>query len=130
MKVKRTGQRPLAFNGTLLASASSRNYAGKERNRWHEIQVHRTDSNKLVVAVCYRTQWKGEADYDDAVVFDSLEPVAKFLENYVSPNLSHIGYPARPEFSERQARLLADVMEGFQHAAGAVLDQLDCAKPV
>jgi hypothetical protein len=127
MRVKRTGQSPLAFTGTLLATASSRPHADKARDRWHEIQVHRTDSNQLVVAVCYRTRCKGEADYDDAVILDSLEQVATFLEKYVSPNLSNMGCPARPEFGAQQAQLIADVEEGFKHAAGAVLDQLDCA---
>ena len=57
MKLTRTGQRALEFDGTELASESSRSHAGKESNRWHELAVYKTDSRNYVVTIQYRTQW-------------------------------------------------------------------------
>jgi hypothetical protein len=130
MKVQRTGQRPLEFEGQKIASASSRNHAGKERNRWHEITVWKTASGKFVAAVSYLTQWEGEASHDDALAFDSLEQVATLLEEYIFPNIAAIGFPASPTYADRQARMMADLEEGFKHAAGQVLEELDATEKI
>ena len=124
-KIERTGQRPIEFEGEQLAEVSTRNHAGKERNRWHELAVWKTASGKFVAVVAYHTQWEGEAGYDDALVFDSLEQVATLFEEYIFPNIGSIGYPASPTYEDRQARLMADLEQAFKHAAGRLLTKLD-----
>ncbi|MCL4499576.1 MAG: hypothetical protein M1335_04960, partial [Chloroflexi bacterium] len=69
----------LSFTGELLASADSRWDAGREQNRWTEIEVYRTDSELYVVAIQGRTLWQGEHDRHAATVCDSPEEVYKAL---------------------------------------------------
>ncbi len=126
--VQRTGQRSLSFDGESIASASSRQHAGKERNRWHEIEVWKTATGKFVVGIGYETQWEGEADFADAMVFDSKEQAATLLEEYIFPNVASIGYPPGAAYGERQARMMAELEEAFRHAAGAVIRALDCVE--
>jgi hypothetical protein len=128
MKIERTGQRPLEFEGEQLAEVSTRNHAGKERNRWHEITVWKTKSGKFVAAVSYHTQWEGEAGYDDALVFESLDQVATLLEEYIFPNIGAIGFPAMPTYADRQARLMEELEQAFKHAAGRLLNELGVAE--
>jgi hypothetical protein len=128
--VSRTGQRPLSFDGESLATANSRHHAGKERNRWHEIEVWKTESGKFVCSVRYHTQWEGESAYDDAIIFDSKEQVAILLEEYIFPNIGTIGYPASPTYAEKQARMMAELEAAFKEAAGEVLGKLGCVEEV
>jgi hypothetical protein len=130
MTAQRTGQRPLSFVGESLASASSQHHAGKERNRWHEITVWETSAGKFVVGVSYHTQWEGESNYDDGVVFDTKDQAATLLEEYIFPNIASIGYPPVPAYGERQARLMADLEESFRHAAGEVIREMGCVEEV
>ena len=130
MKIERTGQRSLEFEGEQLAETSTKNHAGKERNRWHELSVWKTQSGKFVAAVSYRTQWEGEAGYDDALVFDSLEQVATLFEEYIFPNIGSIGYPPSTTYADRQARLMADLEQAFRHAAGSLLAKLGVSERV
>jgi len=129
-RIERTGQRPLEFEGEQLAEVSTRNHAGKERNRWHELAVWKTASGKFVAAVSYHTQWEGEAGYDDAVVFESLDQVAILFEEYIFPNIGAIGFPASPTYADRQARLMADLEQAFKHAAGRLLAKLGVSEKV
>jgi len=108
IRLNRTGQRPLEFEGREVASASGKWMAGRERNRWHEIVVYEA-GGKYVVAVEYHTQWDGESAHRDAGVFGSVDEVATYLEEYIFPNVATIGYPPTPVYGERQARLLADL---------------------
>ncbi len=129
-KIERTGQRPLEFEGDKLAEATTKNHAGKERNRWHEITIWKTKSGKYVAAIAYKTRWEGEADYDDAVVFDSTDQVSTLLEEYIFPNVGTIGFPASPTYTERQGRLMSELEQAFRHAAGQVIGQLGVSEKV
>ena len=129
-RIERTGQRPLEFEGEQLAEASTRNHAGKERNRWHELAVWKAASGKFVAGVSYHTQWDGEAGYDDAMVFESLDQVATLFEEYIFPNIGAIGFPASPTYADRQARLIEDLEQAFKHAAGRLLAELGVSEKI
>ena len=107
--IQRTGQRPLTFDGTLLAEADSQSHDGPLQNRWHEAAVYQTTGGKYVVQICYRTKWQGEHDHDDALAFATKEEAATLLEEYIFPNLGTIGYPAHGSYQDKQARLLAEL---------------------
>ena len=130
MTVSRTGQRSLSFDGESLAQANSKDHAGKQRNRWHEIGVWQTATGKFVVSVAYHTQWEGEADFDDALCFDTKDQVATLLEEYIFPNLGSIGYPPGPIYADRQGRMMAELEAGFRDAAGKALAALGCTEEV
>jgi hypothetical protein len=130
MKVQRTGSRPLEFDGEELAQESGRILNGKERNRWHVITVWKTTSGKFVVGVQYHTQWEGESDWRDAMIFDDLNQSATFLEEYIFPNIASIGYPPAPTYAERQARMMADLDSAWKTLVGKVLDQLGATEKI
>jgi EXLDI family protein len=59
VKLHRTGNRPLAFSGRKVASASTKS---PESTRWTRVQVYETDDGKIVVGIGYITKWDGETD--------------------------------------------------------------------
>jgi hypothetical protein len=130
MTLERTGQRPLAFEGEEITSASSRIVAGKECHRWHQVNVYKTKGGKVVVAVAYRTCWKGELEYQDAVVLDGVDEAATFMENYIPPNTGTVGYPPVPQFAERQARLLADLDRAWKELVGEVTTKIGAVERI
>lgn len=87
--LKRSERRPLAFEGELLASyetspnqASSR-WSGSP-GRWQETRVYRSKSGKYILHRARMTQWEGERNRFEALVFNDLEDLIGFLEE-VSP---------------------------------------------
>ena len=99
--LKRTGERPLIFEGELLAEASTSmdrahpDWSG-ETGVNHTVQVWRTDKGQFVVAlVCY-TAWQGQRDSHQATVFDTLTEVADWLtdnapDRVTDPLLEQLG---------------------------------------
>jgi len=130
MTVEGTDQRPLAFDGESIAVASSRLFAGKERNRWHEIEVWKTTTNTFVVSVNYKTQWEGESDFDDVLAFETSKQVATFLEQYIFPNIASIGFAPTAADAEKQARMMADLKAGFKEAVGEIIKALGVVEAV
>jgi hypothetical protein len=99
--LKRTGLRPLTFQGELLSEADSHQTQGPCQNRWWSLELYRT-GERYVVSVSYRTQWQGEHDTDSVMVLDTPEEVEKWICDY--PPLKDVsGYP--PGHEDRQARL-------------------------
>ena len=70
IKLHRTGNRPLAFSGRKVASASAKS---PESTRWTKVQVYETDNGKIVVGIGYLTKWEGETDRFDVNVFATRE---------------------------------------------------------
>lgn len=118
--LRRTGQRPLAFQGELLAQASGKWQLHREHNRWHEIQVYETAGGKYIVAIAYRTIWEGEADHSYAEVCDEPTKVADVLREY-DPIKFVVGYPAGSAYAERQARLIQDIQLRYDTLVSEVL---------
>ena len=99
--LKRTGERPLAFEGELLAEASTSmdrahpDWSG-ETGVSHTAQVWRTSEGEFVVALVRHTAWQGQRDRHEAVVFDTLEEVADWLtdnapDRVTDPLLEQLG---------------------------------------
>lgn len=73
--VRRDGARDLAFEGTVLATASSRRQYGKDNTRWTEMTLYRLKSGKYVLAVVGRTLWQGEIDRHAGTVCETPQAV-------------------------------------------------------
>lgn len=132
IKLSRTGEAPLAFEGELLAEASGRQVHGKERNRWHEVAAYRTAGGKYVLGITYRSCWEGERDHHGAVVEDGIEGVAEHLRSTV-PTLHIEGYRTilarvpddrESPYRARQAALEAQLTEDWSHLVAEVLEAL------
>ena len=70
VRLRRTGNRPVAFHGRMIGSASSE---GLDSTRWTKVQVYETDNRNTVVSIGYITRWKGETDRFYAEIFGTRE---------------------------------------------------------
>lgn len=75
----RLGQRPLVFNGSMLAMAMS---FSPEIPYWYEINIYRTDSGQFALVLKHFFQSQDEQDYVQSWMFDDLEAAFAALENY------------------------------------------------
>ena len=123
--VPRTGRAPLRFAGDLFRSADGFRLAGRERNRWHEIEIYDLGSDHgvntaFVVAIHYRTKWQGELGHDAAEAVTGGAEVRRVLTNY--DPLAHLGgFPSGAAYAERQAKLEAEVRAGYEALVSEVL---------
>lgn len=106
--VRRDGDAPLKFCGTILAEGDSAQRNGQDSTRWHETTIYQTVGGKYVVAIAFRTRWKGEGDVELASVCDSPKGVILALREY-DPVPAGIGFPPGEQFEAKQQRLLADL---------------------
>jgi len=103
--VYRTGQRPLTFEGILLAESTTREINGPRSNRWHNYELHRTRGGKYVLVHEYITLWQGEANFRDAWVSeDANEVFQRAVENndgYFSDALVELAWKAGIDIAEK-----------------------------
>lgn len=87
-KLKRSGQRPLAFIGEQLLATDDKTL---NSTRWTKVSVYTTKAGRFVVGVAHITCWQGESDSYKAAAFDSLDETVSYIEEH-APNLA--GYAA------------------------------------
>lgn len=121
--LKRTGDRPLKFNGELVAEVGGKWHAGAEQNRWYEIRVYRTAGGKYVVEVAYETMWQGEDSYHYARVCNTIRDVLEEIE-FFDPLEYLLGYPPHPQFAVKQARLEQSLRQRWSVLVGEILSAL------
>lgn len=116
--LKRTGQPPLSFDGTMLAKATSEvpedEQSASMRKllaRWHEATVYETSQGLYVLHLGFRSLWRGEVDHWDALPFASLSELAAFLSSY-EPNCRTIGVPEGVEHSAKKNKAIRQNLEG------------------
>lgn len=83
-QLPRTGDSPVSFRGTLLASATGQ-AAGAIR--WYELAVYRTDSGAFVLSIAYRSTFKAhragpEPEHKLVYVCDTPQAVVAQLKAY------------------------------------------------
>lgn len=118
--LRRTGERPLRFQGERIAEAGGSHQFGRDQNRWHDIAVYLTSGGKFVVHVEYCTRWQGEADHSHVEICDQPDAVAAVLRNY-NPLELVAGFPADDRYAERQARLFRDIRLRYDSLVSEVL---------
>ena len=79
VKLRRTGNRPVAFHGRMIASASSE---GLDSTRWTKVQVYETDNDRIVVSIGYITRWEGETDRFYAEIFGTREDAVSHIHGH------------------------------------------------
>ena len=119
----RTGDRPLSFTGTLLATANTATVAGKDKLRWFEVRVWRTTAGALVAEAAYRTRWEGEADQTIPITAQDEKGLADWLLG-VTWNWRIIGYPPGAQFVPKQERLIAELEAAWRRCVGELLARL------
>jgi len=128
--LKRTGDRPLKFNGELVAEVGGKWHAGVEQNRWHEIRVYMTASGKYVVEIAYETMWQGEDSCRYAMVCNAVRDVLEEIKLF-DPLDRLLGYPPHPTFTEKQIRLEESLRQRWDVLVGEILSNIpDAAETV
>lgn len=82
IKLNRSGNSPLVFEGELIGESSSEIVHGQKQNRWHDIQVYRTADSRFVVHVGFCSQWIGEIAENNIEVVTEPAKVATVLRAY------------------------------------------------
>lgn len=148
ISLRRTGSAPLVLGEgwRLVASASSHRPEGFLADRWHEADLYLcapSDGRKVVLtkarqlglgstmptvlAVRYRSTWKGELGHEWAFEMPWAD-VAGFLEASGSGDgafdpLEYVeGFPSGKTFEERQERLEAAIEAGWMHLVSDILE--------
>ena len=129
IKLSRTGDAPLAFVGVELAREEGLWYGGQQQNRWHELALYQTNAGKFVLAIAYRTQWQGEDQYDEVFVHERMRDIVLTLQHY-DPLTRLIGFPARPEYRDRQEKLRYSVRVRFHSQVSALLRDVEGAEEI
>jgi hypothetical protein len=120
-KITRTGHRPLAFTGEMIASLSTRELAGHDHNRWHDLRLFRTSAGRFVIAVNYRTQWERELDHDTAQGVATAEELDEFLSHHdIEARVT--GLPTGEQFDLKRRRILDDLTNRYHDAVSQILE--------
>jgi len=119
--ITRTGDRPLKFNGEVLAESSSKKPDGPCSSRYWDLALWRTDSGKFVLSAGYFTQWQGESRREDVFVEATAEAAAEQLQkhDYLAPV---VGFP--PGHEDRQHRLEQQLTLCWEAAVTEILSAL------
>ena len=118
----RTGDRPLAFRGELLAESDGEVTDGQHNNRYHALALYRTASGRLVAHVAYHTEWVGEQESSTVYVADTPADLADALKSH-NPCSTLVGMPRGME--ARQASRDEWVRSRYLAQVGEVLSVLE-----
>jgi hypothetical protein len=130
--LQRTGNTSLKFDGELIADsrpAPASGKKGKDSKRWHELAIYKTTSGKFVLAVTYRSEWKGEQSHYSAEILTDVASVVAAIREY-DPVLYVQGFPPGEAYAERQKRLLAEIRQRFDAQVGELLNRDQFAEVV
>ncbi|AVQ00275.1 hypothetical protein C7S18_23550 (plasmid) [Ahniella affigens] len=76
----RAGDRPLAFNGTKIASSETFRDQGPNESRHWTLTLYKTEAGKYVLAAAFRTRWRGEEPGDLAWHADTASELVAHLK--------------------------------------------------
>jgi len=123
--LERDGQRPLRFEGTLLAASDGSTISGREPLRYYRLALYRAASGPLLLHWQYVTTWRSELGHNQVQVasaeeaisaleqFDPCAWVEAFRPLIRRGGRSAATYQARQDAEEQQvrARYLAQVAQ-------------------
>jgi EXLDI family protein len=96
-KIRRDGERALAFSGRIIGQADDKNH---NSTRWTTVTIYRTASGRVVAKVEYRTQWQGESDHVRADSFATAAGAIGYLRNSGDYDIEGYLSPAAQEAIE------------------------------
>jgi len=119
----RTNDRPLQFDGKLLAEACTKATSGPGQNRWWDLKLYGTDDGSYVCAAGYRTTWQGEQEYDELTTTSDPDAVANWFQG-IQLALRVFGYPKGPQYRDRQNRLMKQLQSELDTGVTEILSIL------
>lgn len=99
----------IAFEGELLADATS----DEGQDRWQEIRVYSTTTDRWVVERVGRSRRRGEVDKPEAFVCDSPDTVRAALQSKEPGRtyLTNLAYDALTDAADKDPRLAPALVE-------------------
>lgn len=129
VRLTRTGDAPLAFSGRILANVSGKRPGEGDLPRWHDVTIYETAGGQYVVAIAYRTTWKGEIGRDTLAVVTGRSELRDALKRH--DPVAHVQVlPPGPQFAERQARMVAMVRQQWDGLVEMALTEVDVEERV
>lgn len=129
IKLERSGNAPLKFEGALIAESSGRWQFSHEHNRWHDLAVYRTAKGQYVAHIRYNTQWQGEAHYAQADIVADAQAAVEYFKSY-DPLSRVAGFPTGEAYAGKNARLRGDVSGRYAAQVSDILDADEFAQDV
>ena len=127
-KLKRTGQDPLEFDGTVIGvSLGHEGPKGGLRTRWHNIMVYRTEDDDYIVRIAYHHRLDyGRTHYH--VECTDQAGVAAMLDAYQPGD--RLGPPLDDPAVERRRRAsLASISVSYRAQVEEVLAEAGLSRP-
>ena len=121
--VPRTGEKPLAFDGEILATAHSRRMGKNAPSKnWYEAAVYKTRGGSFVAAAAYKTNWAHEREFRWAAVHEAAEAAIEWLRT-LQVTKPVVGYPnqSSDEYRRKQEQLLAGLQAQWDWLVGELL---------
>jgi hypothetical protein len=123
VRLTRTGDAPLAFNGRILADVSGKRLGEGDVPRWHDVTIYETAAGQYVVAIAYRTTGKGDLGRDTLAVVADRNELRDALKRY--DPVAHVqGVPSGPQSAEKQARLVAMMRQQWEGLIALALTEV------
>ena len=109
-KIRRDGERALAFSGRIIGQADNKDH---NSTRWEAVTIYRTASGRIVVEVEDRTCWQGESDHVRADSFATATGAIGYLRHADGDNYDADLSPAAQEAIEDAAKNDAEFSTAF-----------------
>jgi len=129
IKVKRSGQLPLTFEGELIREENGWQWYGKEQSRYHVVSLYRTNKSKqYILHIRFVTRWRGEPALEEAHLLGPEKgAMIEFFRNY-DPVPRDVGYPHGDHYEEKQGRLERDIRNRFAALVAELLEDVEGAE--
>ena len=109
-KIRRDGERALAFSGRIIGQADDKDH---NSTRWEAVTIYRTASGRIVAKVEDRTQWQGESDHVRADSFGTAAGAISYLRHSYEDNYDADLSPAAQEAIEDAGQNDAEFASAF-----------------
>ena len=118
--LKRSGDRALSFEGKLIAKAGGQGEYGDAKERWHELALYHTASDRYVASVEFHATWEGEEEWFVAFVADEPTKLIEQLQEH-DPYACIFGYPDTQQFKSRNEQLRRVIQTRYDNALAEIL---------
>ena len=131
IRLDRSGNTQLVFEGELVAEQSGFFHKGRECKETVELFLYRTKSGRHVARRSYRTTWAGEAERHDVAVFEKLGEIVPFFREWDPAELQRFGAGIaayvredKPELEKKHAAIFDKLRDIYQYRVAEMFKTL------
>lgn len=127
--IQASGEIPTEFQGELEKEWSGQWINGRDRNRYHTVDLYRTDENILVLVITWHTHWQGESDNVQILDCEDEAEILPILDT-IDPLEHLVGYPKGEHFANKQITLERQITDDWRQLKGEIASDLGIKKPL